>query len=64
MSPPLDMHPAQAPNWLESEIAALSPADRAAMQRVEQARALYGDDFERELSDLDHGRHPLQRNPA
>jgi hypothetical protein len=64
MTPPLDKQTAEAPDWLEAELAALTPADRAAMQRVEEARALYGEDFERELRDLDHGRHPLQRSPA
>ncbi len=41
-------------------IGGLSAADVAAMDQVDAASAAYGQDFERELSDLRAGRHPLQ----
>ncbi len=38
----------------------LTDEDDAAIERGKAIRAIYGQDFKRELADLEAGRHPLQ----
>jgi hypothetical protein len=45
----------------ERHLEALSPERLAAVERLSKAREPYGDDFDRELADLEAGRHPLQQ---
>lgn len=63
MTPPLDKladTDADYASYLEGfeRLVESVPADHVV--RSAEARRLYGDDFERELADLDAGRHPLQ----
>jgi len=51
-------------SFLESmteRIANTTPEEDEAMRRVKAVRAIYGQDFEREMADYKAGRHPLQR---
>jgi hypothetical protein len=69
MTPPLDKPspteaaPSQGEAWLDGfELFAEGYVERhpGAFERSPERRALYGDDRERELADLEAGTHPLR----
>jgi len=67
--PPLRVLPHEVPQELADNpivrfLATMTPEQEIACEALLEAGALYGDGADRELADLDAGRHPLQRRRA
>lgn len=63
---PLRVHPHEVPDELADNpivrfLATMTPEQELACEALLEAGARYGDDADRELADLEAGRHPLQR---